>query len=87
MAQLRTALRAYAFDGHPPSQVVDRLNRILAYLSPATMTTAAYLVLDPERETVRMVNAGHPPPLVIPPEGDAYYLPTTGGVALGASRA
>ncbi len=86
MAQLRTALRAYAFDGHPPSQVVDRLNRILAYLSPATMTTAIYIVLDPERETVRMVNAGHPPPLVISPDGDAYYLAPTGGVALGVSR-
>jgi GAF domain-containing protein/anti-sigma regulatory factor (Ser/Thr protein kinase) len=87
MAQLRTALRAYAFDGHLPTQVVDRLNRILAYLSPATMTTATYLVLDLEREQVHMVNAGHPPPLVIPPEGEAYYLPSTGGVALGASRA
>jgi serine phosphatase RsbU (regulator of sigma subunit)/anti-sigma regulatory factor (Ser/Thr protein kinase)/chorismate mutase len=87
MAQLRTALRAYAFDGHPPSQVVDRLNRMLAYLSPATMTTASYLVLDLERQTVRIVTAGHPPPLVVSPEGEAYYLPATGGVALGASRA
>jgi serine phosphatase RsbU (regulator of sigma subunit)/anti-sigma regulatory factor (Ser/Thr protein kinase) len=87
MAQLRTALRAYAFDGHAPSHVVDRLNRILAYLSPATMTTAGYLVLDLEHEKVRMVSAGHPPPLVVPPEGEAYFLPLTGGVALGASRA
>jgi len=87
MAQLRTALRAYAFDGHPPSQVVDRLNRILAYLAPATMTTASYLVVDVENEKVRMVTAGHPPPLVISPEGEAYFLPATGGVALGASRA
>src|SRR3954471_11919890 len=87
MAQLRTALRAYAFDGHPPSQVVDRLNRILAYLAPATMTTASYLVVDVENEKVRMVTAGPPPPLVISPEGEAYFLPATGGVALGASRA
>jgi serine phosphatase RsbU (regulator of sigma subunit)/anti-sigma regulatory factor (Ser/Thr protein kinase) len=86
MAQLRTALRAYAFDGHPPGQVMDRLNRILGWLSPATMTTAAYLVLDPENETVRMVSAGHPPPLVIAPDGSAYYLPATGGIALGVSR-
>src|SRR4051812_957015 len=87
MAQLRTALRAYAFDGHPPSQVVDRLNRILAYLAPATMTTTSYLVVDVENEKGRMVTAGHPPPLVISPEGEAYFLPATGGVALGASRA
>ena len=30
MAQLRTTLRAYAFDGHAPAEVVDRLNRMLA---------------------------------------------------------
>jgi serine phosphatase RsbU (regulator of sigma subunit)/anti-sigma regulatory factor (Ser/Thr protein kinase) len=86
MAQLRTALRAYAFDGHSPSHVVDRLNRILAYLSPANMTTASYLVLDVENQKVRMVSAGHPPPLVISPGGEAYFLPSTGGVALGVSR-
>jgi serine phosphatase RsbU (regulator of sigma subunit)/anti-sigma regulatory factor (Ser/Thr protein kinase) len=87
MAQLRTALRSYAFDGYGPSQVIDRLNRVLAWLSPATMTTAAYLVLDPENESLRMVSAGHPPPLVIEADGRAHYLPVTGGVALGASRA
>ena len=27
MAQLRTALRAYAVDGHPPGAVVERVNR------------------------------------------------------------
>ncbi|MEA2384858.1 MAG: hypothetical protein QOH72_4829, partial [Solirubrobacteraceae bacterium] len=87
MAQLRTALRAYAFDGYGPSHVIDRLNRILAWLSPATIATAAYLVLDPESETLQMVSAGHPPPLVIEADGRAHYLPVTGGVALGASRA
>jgi anti-sigma regulatory factor (Ser/Thr protein kinase) len=51
------------------------------------MTTAAYLVLDPEDETLRMVSAGHPPPLVIAADGRAYYLPATGGIALGVSRA
>jgi serine phosphatase RsbU (regulator of sigma subunit)/anti-sigma regulatory factor (Ser/Thr protein kinase) len=86
MAQLRTTLRAYAFDGHPPARVVDRLNRMLAYLRPATMTTAAYLILDPERESVEVVSAGHPPPLVIGPDGRASYLPVKGGIALGVSR-
>ena len=86
MAQLRTTLRAYAFDGHPPAEVVDRLNRMLAYLRPATMTTAAYLTLDPERHTLQVVSAGHPPPLVIAPDGTARYLPIKGGIALGVSR-
>jgi serine phosphatase RsbU (regulator of sigma subunit)/anti-sigma regulatory factor (Ser/Thr protein kinase) len=86
MAQLRTALRAYAFDGHPPHEVLERVNRMLAHVSPATMTTASYLVLDPEHECLTMVSAGHPPPLVVDPGGSAAFLPATAGVALGVSR-
>jgi GAF domain-containing protein/anti-sigma regulatory factor (Ser/Thr protein kinase) len=86
MAQLRTTLRAYAFDGHDPAQVVDRLNRMLAYLRPATMTTVAYLTVDPEYNKLQVVSAGHPPPLVIAPDGTASYLPIKGGIALGVTR-
>jgi serine phosphatase RsbU (regulator of sigma subunit)/anti-sigma regulatory factor (Ser/Thr protein kinase) len=86
MAQLRTALRAYAFDGHPPDQVLERVNRMLAHVAPTTMTTAAYIVIDPEEQCLRMVSAGHPPPLVIHPDGRAAYVPATAGVALGVSR-
>jgi serine phosphatase RsbU (regulator of sigma subunit)/anti-sigma regulatory factor (Ser/Thr protein kinase) len=85
MAQLRTALRAYAVDGHPPAEVVERLNRMMWTLGPTAMTTLVYLVLDPVRETIDVVNAGHPPPLVIGPDGGAAYLPLQGGVALGAT--
>ncbi len=87
MAQLRTALRAYAFEGHDPAVVVERLNRMLGHLQPAKMATAAYVELDPEEERVRVVSAGHPPPLVIDPDGRAHYLPVSGDVALGATRA
>jgi serine phosphatase RsbU (regulator of sigma subunit)/anti-sigma regulatory factor (Ser/Thr protein kinase) len=86
MAQLRTTLRAYALDGHGPSEVMDRLNRMLAFLRPATMTTTAYLTLDPEHEAVDAVSAGHLPPLVIAPDGTARYLPVPAGVALGVTR-
>jgi GAF domain-containing protein/anti-sigma regulatory factor (Ser/Thr protein kinase) len=87
MAQLRTALRAYAIDGHPAAEVVARVNRMMWHLGPSSMTTLAYLVLDPAAERVELVTAGHPPPLVIDPDGTAEYLPLTGGIALGASGA
>ena len=86
MAQLRTALRAYAFDGHPPAHVIDRVNRMLVHIAPSTMTTAAYLVLDLEDQSLTMVTAGHPPPLVVRPDGRAMYLTPEAGVALGVSR-
>ena len=85
MAQLRTALRAYAFEGHSPLQVVEQVNRLLDHMQPATMTTAAYLTVDLEAESMTIVSAGHPPPLVLGPDGTASYVPIRGDVALGVS--
>jgi GAF domain-containing protein/anti-sigma regulatory factor (Ser/Thr protein kinase) len=85
MAQLRTALRAYAIDGHAPEEVVARVNTMMWRLGPTAMTTLAYLVLDPVRESLDVVNAGHPPPLIVGPDGKASFLPLQGGIALGVS--
>jgi serine phosphatase RsbU (regulator of sigma subunit)/anti-sigma regulatory factor (Ser/Thr protein kinase) len=85
MAQLRTALRAYAADGHAPAATVERVNRLMWHLGPTAMTTLAYAVVDPVAESLELVNAGHPPPLVIDPAGEPDYLPLQGGLALGAS--
>ena len=64
MAQLRTALRAYAAEGHDPASVVQAVDRLMWQLGPTAMTTLAYLVLDPIEETLEVVNAGHLPPLI-----------------------
>ena len=85
MAQLRTAVRAYAADGHPPAAVVDRVNSLMQSLGPLAMTTLVLLVIDPATETLELVNAGHPPALVIDPTGTASYCWAQGGVPLGAS--
>ena len=85
MAQLRTALRAYAAEGYPPGAVVERVNRLMTALGPAAMTTLVYAVIDPEQERLEIVNAGHPPPLLIRRDGGGDYLPLTGGIPLGAS--
>jgi anti-sigma regulatory factor (Ser/Thr protein kinase) len=85
MAQLRTALRAYAADGSDAAATVERVNRLMWQLGPTVMTTLVYAVIDPGAESLGLVNAGHPPPLVIRPDGDADYLPLQGTLALGAS--
>jgi anti-sigma regulatory factor (Ser/Thr protein kinase)/putative methionine-R-sulfoxide reductase with GAF domain len=87
MAELRTALRAYALEGHPPAEVADRMNRLLAPRRPTTMTTFAYLVLDPEIESVSAVSAGHVPPLLIEPDGTTRYLEVAGDPPVGVSAA
>jgi anti-sigma regulatory factor (Ser/Thr protein kinase)/putative methionine-R-sulfoxide reductase with GAF domain len=84
MAQLRTALRAYASEGHPPETVVDLVNQLMWNLGPDAMTTLVYLVLDAAGESLELVSAGHPPPLRIDASG-ATFLEGRGGTALGAS--
>ncbi len=69
MAQVRTALRAYALEGHPPAAVVDLLNRLFGAARPVKLTTLAYLVLDPEAGELTLVSAGHLPPIIVDPDG------------------
>jgi serine phosphatase RsbU (regulator of sigma subunit)/anti-sigma regulatory factor (Ser/Thr protein kinase) len=86
MGQLRSGLRAYALDGMPPGEVLERLNRLLRQLEPGRTSTLVYLVLDPHGGTLTAATAGHPPPLVGPLDGDACYLELPGSVPLGAAR-
>ncbi len=87
MAQLRTAVRAYAAEGHAPGDVVDRVNNLMLNLGPLAMTTMVLLVIDPATESLQLVNAGHPPALVVDPSGEARFLWPKGGVPLGATAA
>jgi serine phosphatase RsbU (regulator of sigma subunit)/anti-sigma regulatory factor (Ser/Thr protein kinase) len=86
MGQLRSGLRAYALDGTPPGQVLERLNRLLRQLEPGRTSTLVYLILEPHGGFLTVASAGHPPPLVNPVDGDARYLELPGSVPLGAAR-
>jgi PAS domain S-box-containing protein len=74
MGELRNTLRAYALEGLSPGGVVARLDRLVQQLQGDQMATLLYAVLDPDWTTVRYASAGHPPPLLIGPDGDADYL-------------
>jgi serine phosphatase RsbU (regulator of sigma subunit)/anti-sigma regulatory factor (Ser/Thr protein kinase) len=87
MAQVRTALRAYALEGHPPAIVVELLNRLFASERPTKLTTLAYIVLDPEGGELAIVSAGHLPPIVVDPAGRARLLDVEGDPPVGAFRA
>ena len=83
MGQLRHAMRAYAIEGHSPAGVLDRLAKLVRGLDGGQMATLLYLVMEPGDGTVRFANAGHVPPLVIGPEGDAHYLESAHNPPLG----
>jgi PAS domain S-box-containing protein len=84
VGQLRSALRAYAVEGHDPQRVLEQLNRLVwNELGESQMATLLYLVLDPADGSVRWVNAGHLPPLLVVGERLAHFVEGGRSVPLG----
>ena len=73
VGRLRSAMRAYALEGHDPSTVVERLNQLVfSELEDSQMTTLVYVVIDQAEATLSWVNAGHLPPLIVEEEGPRF---------------
>jgi anti-anti-sigma factor len=87
MGQLRTALRAYAIETDSPAAVLQRLSRLVAEFEAAQMATLIYAVLDPDTSTLSFASAGHPPPLLVEPNGPASYLTAGRSPPLGVTKA
>ena len=84
VGRLRSAMRAYALEGHPPADVVARLNDLVwSEAEESHMTTLAYVVFDPADGSVAWVNAGHLPPLAVTADGIARFLQGASAVPLG----
>lgn len=86
MGQLRGALRAYAYLGSGPAQVLDQLDALVQGLDMAPLATVLYgrLVLDQDGALLRYGNAGHPPPLVRHPDGTVSQLTGAASCLIGA---
>ena len=74
MTQLRTALRAYLYDGHGPGGCLDRLDRLMDGLLDVGVATAQVAVLDRVTGQVTVASAGHPDPLLVAADGTAREL-------------
>ncbi|MER6627619.1 SpoIIE family protein phosphatase [Streptomyces sp. NPDC000987] len=90
MGRLRTAVHAYANEGHPPAAVLERTNRLLAELNTdpdqALFATCCYLALDPSDGTLQVCRAGHPAPALVAPRKRPRLLKVPGGLPLGIDR-
>ena len=84
MGQLRNAFRAYGLVESSPAEVVSRINRLVMSGVEEAMATVVYLVLDRETGEVWFSAAGHPPPLVLAPDGPRF-LDGGRSVPIGAS--
>jgi PAS domain S-box-containing protein len=80
MGQLRSALKAFAFAGAGPGEVLARLSSFADTVEGALAATAAYAVLDPAAGEIRYACAGHPWPVLAGADGEARFL--TGGRSL-----
>ncbi|MFF6815413.1 SpoIIE family protein phosphatase [Streptomyces sp. NPDC012403] len=86
MGQMRTALRAYAVEGHPPDVVVSHSNRLLMDMETDLFATCCYVDVDMEEGFAWYVRAGHLPPVLRHPDGRTEIAEAEGGPPLGVVR-
>lgn len=90
MGQMRSTLRALAWAvDDPPSRQVLRLEQAMADLGVVGLATLVYARIEEGltaegQHVLRWTNAGHPPPLLVRPDGHVRYLEDDAGdVMLG----
>jgi serine phosphatase RsbU (regulator of sigma subunit) len=87
MAQLRNVLRGIAVDREaPPSEVVRHADEVAAQLHITNFATLVFGRVEEADDgalSVRWTNAGHPPPLLVHPDGHAELLRHPPNLPLG----
>ena len=84
LGALRSAIRAYALEGHGPAEIAERVNTfVLAEPVRDHMATLVLAVFDPVDAELSYVNAGHPPPLTLAADGTPRFLDGARSVPLG----
>ena len=94
MGRLRAVAQERLISGAPLDEVMLALHSFAECVPEATAATVCVLVLDPVTGEVQYCTAGHPPPLVVRPDGRSRYLrhsgaaplATTGEVAVARDR-
>jgi anti-sigma regulatory factor (Ser/Thr protein kinase) len=74
MGKLRNAVRAHALMGGTPLDILLRADEFHRHFGEGELVTLLVGVLTRDLRTFRYVSAGHPPPLVVGPEGAAFAV-------------
>ncbi|KAB1911278.1 PP2C family protein-serine/threonine phosphatase [Micromonospora sp. AMSO31t] len=86
MGRVRSALRAYALVSDDPAEVLTLLDRKVVHFEAGSLTTALYVMISPDRETLRISVAGHPRPVLAAPGHPNTVLDAPIDPPLGAGR-
>ncbi|QGV77787.1 SpoIIE family protein phosphatase [Streptomyces ficellus] len=82
MGRLRITAKAVARHVPEPSALLAELE-VCAQEAGIELATCLYLVYDPDTGRARVANAGHPPPMVIRPDGSVGTVEAPAGIPLG----
>jgi serine phosphatase RsbU (regulator of sigma subunit) len=85
MGQLRIAVLAYALGGHEPREVVGDLDVLVERLGTGDIATMVYVTVDRTHHQLVVTSAGHPPPVIVAPDGTCRMVDGGHGRLLGVS--
>jgi PAS domain S-box-containing protein len=83
MAQMRASIRAYIAVDPTPQVVLRHLDGLFTTYGMTQLVTLVYLVVDPTKDELMLINAGHPPPMILRADGRADQPPWADGGPLG----
>jgi anti-sigma regulatory factor (Ser/Thr protein kinase) len=84
MATLLYAVRAYAAEGYAPEIILTKLSELLNLERSGHFATVLFILIDLEEANITVVNAGHPPPLLVH-DHHGEYVNTPIGLPVGIS--
>ena len=84
MARVHAFIASEASRSETPGDILREVNDRLAFFDQSLQfTTAIYGILDLEKGEFAYARAGHEPPFLLSPDGNAQHLPYENGMALG----
>jgi PAS domain S-box-containing protein len=86
MAQMRAAVRSYVALDPSPESVVRRLDTMFEMYEYTQLVTLVYVLADASAGELQVVNAGHPPPLVLHEDGTLDTVSEHVSAPLGIGR-
>ncbi|MFF5140596.1 SpoIIE family protein phosphatase [Streptomyces sp. NPDC013157] len=86
MGRLRTAVRTLADLEMPPDELFIHLNDLVSDLGEDSYATCLYAVFDPVAGRCTYSLAGHPPPVVVHPDGTVHIPDVSPDPPLGAAE-